>query len=147
VAISIICTVIVLVVNLKGNHRKRVPSLLRKVLRIKQRFEDVDNYLDENVAKIHELQFKNDLKQNGEEKRAIEIILSLAKFTLQILLKYDEHKKWNENVVNEWQRLARRLDSIFLWIFTALSLFMSSILFKKIFYDDKKIDRVICGCD
>jgi hypothetical protein len=150
VSISIIATVLVLVLHFRGTHSKQVPEWLKSVFFLKRaqhesKKESKAKLLNSNVQQPSKILSRCNSEFSSENQTVDEIYRTI-KHACSIFEKRDKEIKTSENIMNEWRELAKRLDSFLLWIFSLVFLFMSGMLFRKIFFYETKSVRGLCEC-
>jgi positive regulator of sigma E activity len=150
VSISIIATVLVLVLHFRGTHGKKVPEWLKSIFFLKRAQHESKKANKAKLSSSNVHQSSKILSRCNSEfscdNQTIDEICKTIKHACSIFEKRDKEIKTSENIMNEWRELAKRLDSFLLWIFSFVFLFMSGMLFRKIFIHEAKVIRGICEC-
>ncbi len=83
---------------------------------------------------------------HANESQIVDEICKMLKHACSLFEKRDKELKTSEKIINEWRELAKRFDSILLWIFLIVFSIMSTMLFMKIFFYETKTVKSICQC-
>ena len=82
----------------------------------------------------------------ASESQIVDEICKMIKNTCSLFEKRDKELKTSEKIINEWRELAKRFDSILLWIFSIVFSIMTIMLLMKIFFYETKTVNSICQC-
>ena len=78
-------------------------------------------------------------------KKLLIRIIKTIKQSIDILDKSGDKKKSHKKIVDEWKKVATRVDSILLWISGITIIAMPILLFSKFFFRDDPV-LLSCGC-
>jgi len=119
-------TILLLPDNNNNNKKNRIISIIPKINKSKKKQNcEIVNYFNQNYTyKLYKLQ-KSNLKKNLDEKMKL---------------------KRNEEILNEWKLVNKRLEYLFLFINVFTNTLTSIILFGKYFFYRQNYDNK-CGCE